>query len=115
LIEGRFGLSGKETMRKRFIQLTSGWIPVSVLLLFATALVLGQDRSGMQEEGVPFAEPEASVVTHGFLDSNDRTRLESIRRFVDTVLPMPESIEISIGTNTDAGTGVARPEAGPVE
>jgi hypothetical protein len=28
-------------MRNRFIRLTSGWIPVSVLLLFATALVYG--------------------------------------------------------------------------
>jgi hypothetical protein len=28
-------------MKNRFIRLTSGWIPVSVLLLFAAALVYG--------------------------------------------------------------------------
>jgi hypothetical protein len=32
-------------MKDKFIRLTSGWIPVSVLLLFATALVYGGTAS----------------------------------------------------------------------
>lgn len=31
-------------MEKRFIELTSGWIPVVVLLLFALALVAGNEE-----------------------------------------------------------------------
>jgi len=34
-------------MKDKFIRLTSGWIPVSVLLLFATALVYGGTASGL--------------------------------------------------------------------
>ena len=38
-------------MKNRFIRLTSGWIPVSVLLLFATALVYGgTDPLALTEE-----------------------------------------------------------------
>jgi hypothetical protein len=33
-------------MKNKFIQLTSGWIPVCVLLLFATALVYGGPGAG---------------------------------------------------------------------
>ena len=38
------------TMRNKFIQATSGWIPGIVLLLFATALVYGRP-SGEPGEG----------------------------------------------------------------
>lgn len=31
-------------MEKRFIELTSGWIPVVVLLLFALALIAGNEQ-----------------------------------------------------------------------
>jgi hypothetical protein len=33
-------------MKNRFIRLTTGWIPASVLLLLATALVYGGSPSG---------------------------------------------------------------------
>lgn len=36
-------------MSKRFIQLTSGWIPVVVLLLLAAALVSGEPRTDMTQ------------------------------------------------------------------
>ena len=36
-------------MSKRFIQLTSGWIPVAVLLLLAAALVSGEPRTDMTQ------------------------------------------------------------------
>lgn len=40
-------------MKNRFIRLTSGWIPVSVLLMLATALVYGgtvADSTDFQEK-----------------------------------------------------------------
>ena len=37
-------------MKKQFIRLTSGWIPVSVLVLFTIALVAGQARASLSEE-----------------------------------------------------------------
>lgn len=37
----------RKTMSKRFIQLTSGWIPVAVLLLLAAALVSGEPRTDL--------------------------------------------------------------------
>ena len=46
-------------MRKRFIQLTSGWIPVSVLLLFAFALVTAQARGDIPVEVEPVHQPVA--------------------------------------------------------
>jgi hypothetical protein len=61
-------------MKNRFIRLTSGWIPVSVLLLFATALVYGGnagDPAAISEErsshgGFPLtidaAVPDASAL-----------------------------------------------------
>ena len=61
----------RDTMSKRFIRLTSGWIPASVMLLFATALVMGQDRPVPQQENVPVAAPGATVFAPELLDAND--------------------------------------------
>ena len=96
-------MPGEKTMSNKFIQLTSGWIPVSVMLLFAAALVMGQDRTGLPQENLLLASPTVPVATPGLLDPNDHVRLESIRMFVDSVLPMPESIEISIGATIRTG------------
>ncbi len=87
----------EKTMSKKFIQLTSGWIPVSVLLLFAAALVMGQDTSRLPQEIPLPTAPTAAVVEPGLLDPNDHVRLEAIRFFLDSLLPMPESISITIG------------------
>jgi hypothetical protein len=61
-------------MKNRFIRLTSGWIPVSVLLLFATALIYGgtvADPAALTQEFGPHgsfplaidaAVPDASLL-----------------------------------------------------
>lgn len=96
-------------MSKKFIQLTSGWIPVSVLLLFAAALVMGQDRSGLPQESLPLAAPTVAVAEPGLLDHNDHVRLEAVRLFVDSALPMPETIKISIGATIHGNKPGIRP------
>jgi hypothetical protein len=40
-------------MKDRFIRLTTGWIPVSVLLLFAAALVYGGNGANPAERRGP--------------------------------------------------------------
>ena len=77
-------------MRQRFIELTSGWIPVSVLLLLATGLIAGQPRAEQSVETSPLPE------TVQFLDHNDQARLATIRHIVDSVLPVPESLHVTI-------------------
>lgn len=64
-------------MRQRFIQLTSGWIPVSVLLLLAAALVIGQERIALSPE----------------LD--DQARPAVMRIGADRDLPRADSIELA--------------------
>jgi len=102
-------------MDKRFIQLTSGWIPVFVLLLLAAALAMGQGSSDAPGERVHLATPATSNEAPGLLDANDRAKLESIRIFVDSFLPMPESIQITVDTTIDTGAGGAQPQTGPGE
>ena len=50
---------------KKFIRATSGWIPVSVMLLFATALVSAQacDQVTIQtaQAGAEIVEPDPST------------------------------------------------------
>ena len=101
----------RREMSKKFIQLTSGWIPACVMLLFATALVMGQDRSALPQETVPLAAPTTPVVVPGLLDTNDHIRLESIRIFADSVLPVPQITEISIGATIRNGPDTTQPDS----
>ncbi len=102
-------MPGEKTMSNKFIQMTSGWIPVSVLLLFAAALVMGQDRSGLPAADELPAEPTVMITSPGLLNANDHVRLETIRLFVDSVLPMPETIRISIGATIRSEKSVTGP------
>lgn len=76
-------------MSKRFIQLTSGWIPVTLTFLLATVLIAGQPGA---------AEPPQSRVqpTVSIPDENDHVHLASIWHFVDTGLSMPERVQVTI-------------------
>ena len=102
-------------MRNRFIQLTSGWIPVSVLLLFAAALVAGQDRANLSPDAS--AAPVASELTVSvtLLDLNDQARLAAIRNIAASAIPLSERIELAIDVsaypvNDEFTTGAGRLE-----
>lgn len=75
-------------MSKRFIQLTSGWIPVTLTLLLATVLIAGQPSAAVSPESR--VQPTVSIP-----DENDQARLASIRHFVDTEQPMPERVQVT--------------------
>jgi len=49
-------------MSKKFIQMTSGWIPVSILVLFAIAFVAGQARARQQIELGASAVPGVEIL-----------------------------------------------------
>lgn len=76
-------------MSKRFIQLTSGWIPVTLTLLLATLLIAGQPGAAKPPQSR--VQPAVSIP-----DENDHVHLASIRHFVDTGLPMPERVQVTI-------------------
>ena len=91
-------MPGGRSMRNRFIKMTSGWIPVSVMLLFAAALVTGQTRTGLAPETGPLPAVSALSGSTSLLDPNDKARLASIRYFVDTVLPNSENVDVTTNT-----------------
>lgn len=86
-------------MSKQFIQWTSGWIPVSVMLLFATALVLGQDRPAPSQAAVPLT---VAVDVEAARDAAEVGRLEPVH-----IVPDPAAaatpIDATRHINPDAG------------
>jgi len=84
-------------MKKQFIRLTSGWIPVSVLVLFTIALIAGQARANLP--GEIKATPVLPVLTTSvnvLLSSNMPEKLESLPHMVDTVLALPSDLDVSV-------------------
>jgi hypothetical protein len=105
-------------MSKRFIEMTSGWIPVAVLLLFAAALVTGQARARLGDEigAVPAApaaapplatvdgvtSPESGVIAvmlRSFIDLPEDTRLR-----LDTTILVPRRDTDSAAFRGEGGT-----------
>ena len=89
------------TMSKRFIQLTSGWIPVSVLLLFAAALVTGQTDDdampGIKGQGVKVSVTEkrpAAAAT--ILGGRVQEDLHTVRYLVGSIRQLSEEGELTI-------------------
>jgi hypothetical protein len=83
-------------MSNKFIRLTSGWIPVSVLLLCAAALIAGQARANLPAEhraaGLQ-AEPQDQAFV---LETRLRDEIHSLRLFVATFLDLHDEIEVTI-------------------
>jgi hypothetical protein len=83
-------------MKKQFIQLTSGWIPVSVLLLFTVALVAGQARANLPNEIKAAPMPVVTTSINIVLSSGVSKKLEALPLVVDTLLALPSDIELGI-------------------
>ena len=90
-------------MRDRFIRYTSGWIPVSVLLLFTAAIVSGQAQANLPRQ-TRAAPPPAASDSVGF--SNDQLgRMQSRPLVVDTILALlpyfGPGVETTISTDSN--------------
>jgi len=86
-------------MKKQFIQLTSGWIPVSVLILFTIALVAGQARANLPNEIKAAPIPVVTTSVSVILNVDMLRKLEALPQVVDTLLALPSDLELTI----DAG------------
>lgn len=88
-------------MSSKFIKATSGWIPVSVLLLLAAAFVTGNPRAtapaGTQVGEAPLTE------LHGQIRSTLRD-VDSVRYLMDSLVDVPERVELIIDAGIPSGT-----------
>ena len=87
-------------MRRKFIKVTSGWIPVSVLLLFAAAFVTGEPRGDRQGEIAVIDVPSAEL--HGEIRSTLRD-VESVRYLVATITSVPARVERLVDAGIASG------------
>lgn len=85
-------------MSKQFIQMTSGWIPVTVMVLLAVALIAGQARANLPNEFPAAPGPAATTSVNIVLSTQMLKELESLPAVVSTVLAMPKEIELHIDT-----------------
>ncbi len=83
-------------MRKRFIELTSGWIPTSVLLLFAVVLVAGQASANLPAEARAVAPARITSPVDPALHGELVLKLELARLLTEKVILLPEGVELVI-------------------
>jgi hypothetical protein len=81
-------------MKDQFIRLTSGWIPVSVLVLFTIALIAGQARANLPHEvtAAPAHSTETTWKNVG-LSSDMVMKLHTLPLAIDTLLALPSDLE----------------------
>ncbi|MGI9202814.1 MAG: hypothetical protein ACR2Q3_02320 [Woeseiaceae bacterium] len=84
-------------MSKQFIQMTSGWIPIAVMVLLAAALIAGQARANLPYEHRSAPVP-AAVPVKIVLNTEMLKRLDALPAVVDSLLAMPINIELRIDT-----------------
>lgn len=82
-------------MSKQFIRITSGWIPVSVLLLCTVALVAGQADANLPNAVKATPQPAPGVAIDIVLSRHMQEKLDSLAVVVDTLVSLPDELEIS--------------------
>ena len=92
-------------MSNKFIQMTSGWIPVSVLLLFAAALVTGQARANLPAEIKSTPAHFATISIEHVVNSKLIDRLEVLPGALESVITLPSEIELTIDTKIFSSDG----------
>jgi len=94
-------------MKNQFIRKTSGWIPVSVLVLFAIALVAGQARANLPNEIKGALLPAATATTIVVLRSDMSSGFDALPVAIDTLSVGPSELE----AGSDAGITSLRDSA----
>jgi len=85
-------------MSKQFIQITSGWIPVTVMALLTVALIAGQARANLPKDLIAAPVPAATTSVNILLSTQMLKNLDALPAVVDTLLAMPKDIELRIDT-----------------
>ncbi len=96
--EGLAECCRQQDMKKQFIQITSGWIPVSVLALFAVALIEGQARANLPDEIRAVPLPTVTTSVKVVLNADIVRKLEVLPLVVDSLLALPSDLEVSFDT-----------------
>tara|TARA_B110000438_G_C15722555_1_gene610503 strand:+ start:642 stop:953 length:312 start_codon:yes stop_codon:yes gene_type:complete len=79
-------------MHKKFIRMTSGWIPVSVMALLTVALIAGHARANLPKEVVAAQISLATTSLGAALNAELLRQLESLPASVNTLLIVPDNV-----------------------
>ncbi len=82
-------------MSKQFIQMTSGWIPVSVMVLLAIAVIAGQARANLAHE-TRVSPLGASTAIRLSLDAEALRKFELLPAAVESLLTWPRDLTLYI-------------------
>ena len=82
------------------MHITSGWIPLAILALFAAALVDGQARANLPNEIKAAPVPAVSTSVNIVLNAAALRQLEALPQVVDTLLVLPSELAINIDAVT---------------
>jgi len=96
-------------MKDQFIQLTSGWIPVSVLALLMVALVAGQARANLPAELKATSTAPITTSVNIVVHADVVKKLEALPMVVDALLALPSDLDVNIISPFDGGDHLSRP------
>jgi branched-subunit amino acid transport protein AzlD len=83
-------------MKKQFIKATSGWIPVSLLVMLTIALIAGQARANLPNEVRAVPAPVAVTLVNAVPSADMLKKLALLSFVVDTMLALPSDFELTI-------------------
>lgn len=87
-------------MKKQHTKVSHGWIPVSLLVMFTIALIVGQARANLPNEVKAAPMPVAATSINIVLNADMMQKLESLSLLTDTLLALPFDLELTIDGET---------------
>jgi len=83
-------------MKKQHTKASTGWIPVSLLIMFTIALIVGQARANLPNEVKAAPMPVATTSINIILSADTLQKLQSLSLLTDTLLALPFDLELTI-------------------
>lgn len=93
-------------MSKRFIELTTGWIPIAVMMLFAAALVTEQGSANFP--GGLAALPATPETPHSRFEGPHGRDVDEIAVMLESIVELPSDLRLILDATIlvlDAGAG----------
>ena len=94
-------------MSKRFIELTTGWIPIAVLMLFAAALVTEQASANLPSGLVTL--PATTETPHSRFEGPYGRDVDEIAVILESIVELPSDVRLILDATIlipDAGASV---------
>ena len=103
-------------MSKRFIELTTGWIPIAVLMLFAAALVTEQAGASLPSGLLTVPAPAAPETPHSKFEGPHGREVEDIAIILKSIFELPSDVRLILdATILVPDTGAGAPANGALE